>query len=626
MYNCPDLCTLELLTQQTMDSSITQLVSVDGILELEKILNIQSYPYEKSFELKAFFIDQFGNATNFKELAPSKDTINSLLFSTSSNTSLLQLNNAIDLYNFYTNRDLYGVYKRFQVTSLPSLNILATYIFYYLPSNFLYRSIKGSDGELTVLPTAIAFNSLLTASYKKIYQSLTDRIKEVTLTVFYDTIVKEKNNLCVDTMKDITVEPIVSYICNNEDLNMKSYRSLKNWILPYYCLNKDCKKVEKKYLLEQSGLLPEQIARVYDTDTAFGQNLNNIEITFNKNYNCDTSNCSAEELAKKQIISSYVTSHVPTYVFRTFTIRDWDTEFNIFEEYSSVLVRKKCSNCNQHVELFIDNNSTVIEAFTLERNNITKAKQFEDLNITDPVSQFETFREFIMSNAFYEGIEGSYNITDLLNGQFENNLDILTRGSIYDNFKPNINKTTGFNLNQPNAIDSYIMTTGRNTDARSIVKLNDMNVFNTHELIYNNIDKEDNYKLVPLYNGTAIPQLSDGIQFSTDKFLLYYYDSFTSRALQFKYFGKVTDPYNCLMYYLSIDMAQGLNESYPNKTDIGTVYQKFNKPYVISTYDDINKDINVTNRHLFDDNENNHICIDEFTEYILFMKVKLVVN
>jgi hypothetical protein len=632
IYGCKgDICTFELLAQQTMDSSVTQLVGLNSIIELEKALNKSTYPYDKSFELKVFFIDQYGNSTHFEDLAPSLDTMNSLLFKDQQNTTLLELNNAIDLYNYYIVRDLYGVYKRFQVTSLPSLDLLSKYIFDYLPNIFLYRSIGEYEGKnLTVLPNSLAFNSLLTASYKQSNNKLVERIREITLAFFFDNIITVRDNLCMVTMKAITVEPLVSHVCNNENLDMKTYKSLKNWILPYYCLHSDCKTKEKNYLIDESNLLYDQILEVYDTNTAFGELLSLMVQLFNRNYKCTIADCSPENLAKRQMEESYVTLNLPEAIrlLITYTIKDWDKEeFKSFEEYSSILKRSNCTNCTKNIEEYINNNNTLVEAFTFERNGIFKGKPFDDLNITDPISQFHILRMYVLSNAFDGDVRNNYKLHDLLDGKTEDDLSILRSGTTYENFKPNINQTTGFNMNQSqNKTDTFTMTTGRNSDTRSITKLNGLNIFNTYELVYNNLGNEDDYKQIPLYNGTAIPQLSDGIQFSTDKYIINYYDSFTSRSLQFKYSGKVTKKYNCLMYYLSIDLAQGLNEAYTDNKGIATAFNKFNKPYVISPYRDTQKRPITDNKDILEENEQNHICIDEFSEYVVSLKLKLVVK
>jgi hypothetical protein len=633
-YSCKAACTKELLLQQALDNSITkELVNVAGIKELEEMLNAISYPYEKSFEIKTYFDEVFKKSENMKyeDYVPDINTINDLLFSDNPNTNIMDLTNAIDLFNYNITGDLYSAYKKFKFSSKNQVAFMTSYLMEYLPEIFVYRAIKGfTDHKVTSV--SIAFANLLAVSDKKGIAKLEKNIKEVTLS-FWFSKVEIDASLCTNTMKVVIQDSAkINQICSNTKLDMKTYESIKAWILPQACLDYSCRKDEIDFILNESKLKLEDFVKVYSKDTPFGKALNNMNEQFNAHYHCNTEDCSAATLAKRQLRQSFITRNIPEKIksFESDSISSWDKiEYETPLEYSYIITKLQCTQCNLNLEDFLNNKEILEEAFTLVKNNIDKAEQYNTLHINlDPVNQVKVLRSFITANAFNNAVIVSHNLDDILNGINNSSLDALRSGNDYDNFKPYITKTTGFNMNaDPGRVDRYTLSTGRNSDIRVMSKLNGLKLYNTFEEIYDSKQKANVNKQVMLYNQIPIQSMSDGFEYSTDKSTIYFYDSFTSRVLKFNYDSFNNENGPCYKYILDEnDFAQGLYEDWLKLVKpLGTVFRKFNKPYLTSTYKTIKKIAEIKQSKL-DENENNFICVEPFSNYVLLSNIRLVVT
>lgn len=342
-------------------------------------------------------------------------------------------------------------------------------------------------------------------------------------------------------------------------------------------------------------------------------------------YKC--TECNFDELADKQNKNSFVTNNPPVFMKdkASLTIHKWDRdEYTYPVELNYYITKSKCEDCTNGILDLVSSGNTnkfsqfdtkikLEKAYTLLSHNVTTSVVYTELKLKDP----KNFFDFILDmnrNILFSSVKKSYTPEDILFGQNDDDLEVLRSGDYYENFMPNYKTTTGLYINtndkSDKLLDIYTMNTGYENvkEIRTITNINGYKLYNTNKNIYSN--SEYKYKNIPLYDVKNLTELSDGIQYSADKETIYYYDKLSSRNLEFK--SKDSDSVNkiaCNKYIMTANISQAMYENSIKKDEYGTVFEKFNKPYIISK----------------NENDDNYICVDAFTNFVLGSNITISV-
>jgi hypothetical protein len=355
---------------------------------------------------------------------------------------------------------------------------------------------------------------------------------------------------------------------------------------------------------------------------------------------------------------------------KTDTINDWDSlEYkNIPPEMYYYSKKENCfkEDCNENsvgILLSLYNtlsNSTkpsnrksfyyklkLSKVFSLFINGLSNQNLNEDLSIKKPEKYFSVIRAFTSDILYLNKYITYYDDTNnFMSGKSDvdnNYINFLKLGNFYENFKPYLNGTTGMLFDDPNMINYYTMQTGygdNESNLRRISEFNDFEILNIKSKIYSPSKNEYMIKNVPYFNNLNLRDysISDGFQYYSNEKKLQYFDRFSSLILEFNYLekrefhGKFCDWY-ALDKLSLINLKENTGSSIiNNRTDLVSVYQKFNKPYVISKYSFFNKKnspftnlINFEPEFEKDEASYNSMCIDPYSDLVLFSNLTLVV-
>ena len=373
-------------------------------------------------------------------------------------------------------------------------------------------------------------------------------------------------------------------------------------------------------------------------------------------YNCGDS-CSDDNLSRLQFVSSYITRNPPKelHIEPCDTISEWDKEeFPMPIELFYFQKQLNCTedNCNEQsndVVLSLYNTAENIFSnakalknkhdleivLTLLLNDIKTSEYSQAMNVSDASQFIGVFSDLLHTSLFNETIYQSYNVDSILYGNNDEDagyLKLLSQGGFYDNFKPNMAHTTGFNIylnktdltndNELSEYDTYtIQTTQNNSNTNNILRritlINDVPILNIKKKEYSNVDHAFIDINAPLYNFAKINEnsmwMSDGYQFPTDKNRIYYLDEMSSRVFEFNYTEEITyGDSSCRKYKLNTyNLVQGLYERDENK-QFAQATQRFNKPIVVSPVnDEASKD-------------ENYFCVDSYSQMVVKANLKLL--
>ena len=217
--------------------------------------------FNKNFKKKMNLLNitKFKNMT-YEELGVDLDIVKSLIIG--DNTTLLNSQNAIDFVFYNYTRNLYSVYKKFNIQTLDQLTFFSEYFINFIPNTYCNPIIifkvdnikhisygnKISNALVSLIPLAINLS----------IEKLMANIEPVLISrTAYHKFKSEKSQInCVDLFMSVTKNNLerVNKICSNDLINLQSYQSIKKWVFISDCLNAYCKEVEKNQLKEISGL------------------------------------------------------------------------------------------------------------------------------------------------------------------------------------------------------------------------------------------------------------------------------------------------------------------------------------------------------------------------------------
>ena len=151
---------------------------------------------------------------------------------------------------------------------------------------------------------------------------------------------------------------------------------------------------------------------------------------------------------------------------------------------------------------------------------------------------------FLFSNKINTKYENSNN---LIQGNFiedKKYAEFLSNGPFYENYKPGLNKTTGFNFGidletvKESKInyDRYGISTEDNKNLRKIININDCPFLNIKKLEYNFLTNDYSNINSPIFNFetlTGNKSFIDGFQYNHEEDTIFYYDKISSKIFYF---------------------------------------------------------------------------------------------
>jgi hypothetical protein len=244
-------CSQELILQQLSNAAVTKFVGYNNIKALLDTLEPGRYLYNDPIEFSSFYINKY-NITDDKNVSMSIDQLNNLYYG---DNNILDAASLVDLYIFNINLDLHSAYKSFKLRSFDQLKIFSDYVFNYLPEVLLNITFSEDKiGKISISKESQTFVLLLNHTLKASYSKINEQI----LPVLHSLLISNVNKInCTQVIFEATNNNTekINFICNNNDLNMNSYESVKKWIYIFDCINvNNCKDEEKQNLQKAANL------------------------------------------------------------------------------------------------------------------------------------------------------------------------------------------------------------------------------------------------------------------------------------------------------------------------------------------------------------------------------------
>ena len=661
----------ELLYKQLITGNIIseEFSEIKDFLSLNKILETNYYPFDKSPEMNAFLKEGYTT-----EDLPNKDQIESLL-NTKSEYCLLSPNNSI--YFLYLNKT---EYKNHLDLTLNQINFLSQYFYDYLPKIFLYPEIKITNNNKNDIKEEIISVEPVAKTISSIFQEITDKTynykfrkialyRYVLIEIIKDNL---KEKLHFDEMDEIC--PLifqkilndgkkVNKICSDKDIGFNEERGLYEWIFPYYCFdeNKDeekCNPLILNYLKELVYITDDEISQIYSEDYLGGAITYGLK-AIKDSYQCGDKCEDNDYLLKLQFWKGLITLNAPAPLQKSNTMKTWfDDYFDYPFEIS--YYQEKYGNIDEFTEEDIDfminlasNNdnkfdlknsfsfATKLELekkYSLYMNNNEETSLIKLVNFLLDVFVYKENIDNIESFDNKEKLIIEYkSVKNLLQGNNDEDkawINYLTSGNYFDNFKPKLEKTTGLDVGinldtkkQENFdFGTYgINITNNHYEKRRINQMNDLLTLNIKKQEYDYLQDKYINILSPTYNfeklvGSRI--YSDGFQYDQNLKVLYYYDPISSRPLRFtnpevkEYKNKI----ECKRYDLEEDFFPELNENFDKENKNALITQKLNKPFMISVDFENLKKFNYDNKEKVE----NYICVDPISDMVIDSKINLI--
>ena len=691
-FNCEnkEKCGVELLYEHFVNGSVipTLYPEIKDYLSLNNFLETKFYPFDKTPEMKIYFDNEFINYLpkedeNYNNYAPSKEQLISLLKKDSENC-LLSPNNSI--YFIYLNKTKDPMKEQQYYLNLTNNKILflTKYLYEFLPNVLLYPEINVQnnknieDDPIYVDPiaktVAVMSQNIADKTYKLMTEKLDLDLYNYILIESIKNNLKEKTHfetldeLCPTLMQMVLDDgKKVNKICSDTNISLNSEESLYNWMEPFYCFydknSSKCNMYIIDYLKDLVYITDEEIKKIFSEDYLGGAFKYGLESIHN-NYNCGVRCEEKGYLLKLQYWTGIVTSNPPSPFIKTDTIQDW---FPVKFEYPveiSYYIKKYGYNetiTEEDIDFIIklvsenedkydlENSNTLIQQIELEKHYslyIYNKEQSSLINLFNFLVDALVFREELNYNEkeISQLLLTEYSsIKNLIQGNNEEDekwLKYLKSGNYFDNFKPNIDKTTeldiGINLDtkeQENFDFDYygIFTKKSNYDKRKINEMNNLTTLNIKKNEYDFLKKDNINLLFPLYDYESLlgdRKFSDGFQYDHSLQVIYFYDIISSRPLRFKYIKEqdYKDKITCRRYDLDTDnLSADMNEYYDKGNKNAFISQKLNKPYIISADFNILKKYEYNNYKLNDDEKvDNYICLDPITDMVIDSNINLI--
>ena len=674
-FDCEDkkACGIELLYTQLMSGNVTKSVGLDGMSNLYQLVEPEFYPFSKSPELTIFF-EEYKKLVGkpdikYEDYAPNVDQLNALINS-SSPICLLSANNSALLLvlnqtgNTNKVNEIYNISKNI-------LYFMSDYIYEYLPSLFLYQEFTDESGEkYTVDPLAKAQATFAQAIVDKTYKLLINTkgmynfiLSEVVWKLLLEKI--NYNNIGSDAKQNEPDEvcPLIMQkalddgrkvlkICSDPKTAFDSAETLIKWFAPYYCVvyeeQTGCDMSLIDYLKTIVYITDEEIKAIYNKDY-LGGFIEDNDKYLKEVYKCDE-NCDDEYLSKKQFWKSELSKNVPEPFTKSSTFSTLFPDkfpFPVEMTYFREILGETEEISEQDIDYLIsltskgdtilseEDSQILVERTNLEKEFTLIMKGKKEKKET----KYKTIDILINGYLFSKETTSNYsNVYNIIQGnaiEDKKYVDFLSGGDFFDNYKPNLTQTTGFNFgfDLPNGKEKNISYDkygiyGKKDDTdhtmRKIISINDLPILNIKKSEYNYLLKDYSTIDAPILNYqtlTGDKSFIDGFQYEAEEEPIYFYDRISSRPYKFNYVeDSEFKDIDCLKYEIDKDdLANNMNEVNDKNTQKALLTQKLNKPFMISVGNsglssEIDNDVS----------EENYICVDPFTNMVVDSKINFV--
>ena len=662
-------CGNEIVYMQLIDRSPSNLLGVDTILSLSQLTDLTPISLDQSLEMDIYFKNlQTKPAENYDDVKLSTKQF-SLIFE--SDVAISDANSAINILNMNKTSDLYQAYTLYSIKSSNQLNFIANYIFESLPSTFLYQSFTDNEKTYAITPNAKTFSSFAQVFVDKTFGPIKTNsvnvynflLSKLTFKSISEAFKGKEDEICAMILQPaLNNGRKVLKICSNENFAMKTEDSIKTWVKAYKCIMGEsdvCDLSSLGRLKKSAEICDADILSIY-SEESLGYYILQAEEVLKTNYQCE-GHCTEEFLMKRQYTGSYITQNPPKdlELKQTTTLNEWDVEllkapvemyhieksmgFDVKEEDNNFLY--SIYNSTEHLfdnRAAMSNKKILEEVFILLENGVEASKIYDSTGITDVKKYVDMltkiFKKYLF-NMESDDLFTEYKPESVLFGNNDEDksfVDVLSSGVYFDNYKPKMQSTTGFNLyqstNDNEQFDKFTIQTAQNDPTqilRRIIQMNGVEVMNIKKKDYS--PKTDSFVDInaPLYNLAPLTKdqwMSDGYQFGADNLnTIYYFDELSARVFEFNYKERKTvDGHKCHLYIMNeANMTQGLKEEGTTLDNLsfGTASTRFNKPFVVSS---ANNNFTYQIDGLTVDKESNFFCVDFFSNMVLESNLTLV--
>ena len=673
-FKCENkICGKELLYRQLLTGDVLKLVGLEGGLpSLYKILDPEFFPFSKAPEMNLYFEEYKKKINklniNFEDYSPNVEQLN-LMLNSSFNTCLLASNNSVLFLALNKSDNSEKMQEIFKISKNVS-NFMADYIYDYLPSVFLYQDFQDKNGtNHTIDPYAKAYATItqgvLGRTYKLLYD--TDLFELILSDIVWESFLNKLkiNNKNLKKLQPDEVCPLIMQralddgkkvlkVCSDPETAFSTPGTLLKWVKPYFCIksgnDSNCDMSIINYLKTIIYVTDDEIKAIYDSNF-LGGIIEENDQKLRDLFNCGIDNCTSEYFSKIQFWKGQISKNIPEPFEKSSTISTifpelfpYPIEFSYFAEklgetddISEEEIDFLISLSPKSDNILSEENSKVLES----KINLEKGYTLFLKGLTDEEYLKHNKTISILNNGylFENEINTKYkNLYSVLEGNSDEDnkyLDFLSNGEFFENFKPRLKKTTGFNF----GID---FPTGKNTTIeydqygfygkqsnerevlRKIISINDLPLLNIKKSEYNCLLND--YSLIesPTMNFqklTGDKAFIDGYQYKADEEPIYFYDKISSRPLKFEYEDDSNfKDINCKLYELDKDdIANEINEEFDLKEKKAFLTQKLNKPYMISVGNN-----NLNQKIEGNIPEENYICVDPLTNMVIDSKINFV--
>lgn len=668
-YNCKDknFCGNELIYTQLITGKVLTDYGCDSLISLYKEINEEFYPFSKSPELYLYFEDYKKNV-NDKNLDYKNYTINEKtlekLIDPNSDLSLLNSNNSALFLSLVKIENYDKITELYDLTSKQT-QFLNCYFYEFLPKLFIYGEdfTNENDNINTIDSVSKAFSTITENIIEKTYYKLS-HAKNIYKLILSKYIWTKLHNTLFNLSMEYDDEDIcpllmqhalddgrkVLTICSDPITGFNTPYELSKWFEPYFCLKsgkeENCNMTVINHLRSIVYITEEEIKSIYSLGN-LGEYIEEGDKEIREAYECGDI-CDNDYLVKRQFWESYISLHTPIGIPKT------DSMSELFpDEFPYPLelyyFAKKLDYKNKINEDDVD---YIISLSPQKEKNLLDEENYEAFNnkikfekeytsyrkgkkVNDNKSKYELIDLLNNGFLFSNKINNEYNnINNLLQGNNDEDkkyLEFLSNGEYYDNFKPNIEKTTGFNFNinfetgnnTQGVYDRYGISIEDDKNLRKIISINGYPFLNIKKLEYNYLTNNYSDITIPILNYQTLEgekSFIDGFQYNHDEDTIYYFDKISSRPYKFTYSKKIDyEDQSCRKYVLESNLTDNMNENDESKYNKTFISQKLNKPYIVSVGKDgldENKVIEISN--------DNYICVEPFTNMVLDSKINLV--
>ena len=652
-YNCknPDFCGVEIIYNQLIDGKVIKDLgnNLNSLIDLYKEIKIEYYPFSKSPEL--FIYSNQYNKENYK--ANYQLTVEQLenLIGEKSTYSLLSTSNSIFFLSKVQSNEIKAIIERYGLKDgdEETVKFLCSYFFEYLPKLLLY----GEDSSIS--PAAKMYAKMALDDNLKTYYHMSkveDVFNKFLMYLIWNDLDKEimnetmdydEEDLCYLMMQQVLDDGRkVLKICSDPVTSFKTKNEINKWFGPIYCHiegeESKCDESIIDHLKEIIYITEDEIKSIFQHYSFEEHVINNFKLL--NDYwkdKCEDNEC----YLKRQFWTSEITLNLPEGM-KTRTMHD------IFPdlvpnpaELNYYLDGKGSEIPETAIDLLIyltpKNSDNIFDEanYVAFHNLLELEKEFTLLIKNKEGTKDEKFKAFdVLNNLFLFNDDMIFEYGSIENILQGNNLedkkyvDYLASGDYFYNYKPKLNKTTGFNFgfNLDTKDEVYVPYDRYSIDRknlRKIININNSPFLNIKKVEYDHVT--DNYVYVdtPILNYQNLngeKSFIDGFEYDHDGNTIYYYDRISSRPYKFNYTEDVVyNDLTCKKYVLDkANIADGMNE----KDESGKAFmsKKLNKPFVISVGKDDIKNIEISDNITTE----NYIYVEPYSNMVLKSEINFV--